>query len=62
MNNTDNEYLLRNQDRGNRFIFVDKKTDKKKANEHTGNSNLNKIILIQLHYIFKKWNNFQKNG
>ena len=26
VNNTDNEFLLRVQDKGNRFIFVDKKT------------------------------------
>ena len=54
MNNTDNEFLLRIQDKGNRFIFVDKKTDKEKANEQIRKSNLKKFILIQLHYILKK--------
>ena len=33
MNNADKEFILRIQDKGNRFIFVDKKTDKKKANK-----------------------------
>ena len=47
MNNTDNEFLLRIQDKGNRFIFVDKKTDKEKANEQIRKSNLKKFILIQ---------------
>ena len=32
MNNTDNEFFLRIHDKDNRFIFVDKKTDKEKAN------------------------------
>ena len=31
MNNADKEFILRIQDKGNRFIFVDKKTDKKKG-------------------------------
>ena len=29
MNNADNEFIFRIQGKGNRFIFVDKKTDKK---------------------------------
>ena len=32
MNSTDNDFLLKIQDKVNRFIFVDKKTDKEKAN------------------------------
>ena len=33
MNNADKEFILRIQDKGNRFIFVDKKTDKKKSKQ-----------------------------
>ena len=54
MNNTDNEFLLRVQDKGNRFIFVDKKTDKKRQISRLERVILKKFILIQLHYIFKK--------
>ena len=54
MNNTDNEFFLRIHDKDNRFTFVDKKTDKEKANEQIRHSNFEKFILIQLHYIFKK--------
>ena len=39
MNNTDNEFFLRIQDKGNRFLFVDKKTDKEKTNEQIRISN-----------------------
>ena len=39
MNNTDNEFLLRIQDKGNRFLFVDKKMDKEKTNEQIRISN-----------------------
>ena len=43
MNNTHNEFLLRIQDKGNRFIFVDKKTHKENANEQIRKSNFKKI-------------------
>ena len=39
MNNTDNQFLLRIQNKGYRFIFVDKKTDKEKVNEQIRKSN-----------------------
>ena len=32
MDNVDNEFILRIQDKGERFIFVDKITDKDKVN------------------------------
>ena len=35
MNNTDNEFILRIQDKGNGFIFAIKKMNKEKANEQT---------------------------
>ena len=54
MNNTDNEFLLRIQDKGNRFIFVDKETDKKRQMSRLERVILKKFVLIQLHYIFKK--------
>ena len=55
MNNTDNQFLLRIQDKGYRFIFVDKTTDKEKANEQIRKNNLKKkFILIQLNYKSKK--------
>ena len=46
MNNTYNGFFLRIKDKGNRFIFVDKKTGKEKANEQIRKSNLKKFILI----------------
>ena len=39
MNNTGNEFLLRLQDKANRFIFVDKKMCKEKAKEQIRKSN-----------------------
>ena len=57
-----NEFLLRAQDKGDRFIFLDKKTNKEKASEQIRTSNFLKNILIQLHDIFKSRNNFHKNG
>ena len=39
MSNTDNGFLLRIQDKGNRFTFADKKMDKEKANEQSRKSN-----------------------
>ena len=49
-----NEFLLRAQDKGDRFIFLDKKTNKEKASEQIRTSNFLKNILIQLHDIFKR--------
>ena len=43
MNNADKEFILRIQDKGNRFIFVDKKTDKKKANKYLKKTNFKRI-------------------
>ena len=39
MDNADNEFFLRIHYKGNRFIFVDEKTNKEKTNEQTGKSN-----------------------
>ena len=39
MDNADNEFFLRIHYKGNRFIFVDKKTNKEKTNEQIGKSN-----------------------
>ena len=62
MNNLDNEFILRIEDKGNRFIFVDKKTDNEKANEKIQKSNFERIHFdpssshIQKVKIFsKKW-------
>ena len=41
-NNTDNDFFLRIQEKGNRFIFVDGKTDKAKANEQIRKSKFEK--------------------
>ena len=54
MNDTDNEFLLRIQDKGNINVFVDKTTDKEKAIEQIRKSKFKKFILIQLHHILKK--------
>ena len=43
MNNTDNEFLLRIQDKGNRNVFVDKTADEEKAIEQIRKSSFKKI-------------------
>ena len=43
LNKKGNEFLLRIQDKENRFIFVDKKTNKERANEQIRKSNFKKI-------------------
>ena len=61
-NNTDNEFFLRIQEKGNRFIFVDGKTDKEKANEQILKSKFEKnhFDATSLHiHIVKQ---FSKNG
>ena len=62
MNNTDNKFILRIQNKGNRFIFVDKKTERVNANEQIRKSNFTKIYfdLTSLHIqnvkqFSKKW-------
>ena len=54
MNNTDNEFLLRIQDKGNRNVFVDKEKKKKRQLSRLERAVLKKFILIQLHHILKK--------
>ena len=54
MNNTHNEFLLRIQDKGNRFIFVDKKTHKEKANEQIRKSNFKKVHFDPTSLYIKK--------
>ena len=61
-NNTDNEFFLRIQEKGNRFIFVDGKADKEKANEQIKKSKFdeNHFDATSLHiHIVKQ---FSKNG
>ena len=43
MNDTDNEFIYKIPDKGDRFIFADEKTDKEKANEQTRKGNFKRI-------------------
>ena len=58
MSDGDNEFILRIQDKGNRFIFVDMKMDKEKSNEQIRKSNFKRIHLDPLsshiHKVSKK--------
>ena len=60
MNSTDNDFLLRIQDKVNRFIFVDKKTDKEKANEQIRKSNFKNIHFDPTSLYIHKVKEFSK--
>ena len=54
MNNADNEFILRIQDKRNSFAFIDKKKKKpKRQMNRLEKVILKEFILIQLHHIFK---------
>ena len=62
MNNADNEFILRIQDKRNSFAFIDKKTDTKKTNEQIRKSNFKRIYfdptssrIQKLKQFSKKW-------
>ena len=62
MNNADNEFILRIQDKRNSFAFIDKKKKTKKANEQIRKSNFKRIYfdptsshIQKLKQFSKKW-------
>ena len=59
--NSDNGFILRIQDKDKRFKLVDQKTVKEKQINRSERVTLKELILVQIHYIFTKRSNFQKN-
>ena len=52
MYNNESDLILRLQDKGNRFVIVDKETDQRKAREQIARSFLLNWIMILLSYTF----------
>ena len=60
MDNADNEFILRIQVKGNRSIYVDKKTEKEKGNEQTRKSNFKRINFDSTSSHIQKVKQFSK--
>ena len=62
MNNADNEFVLKIQEMVTDLYLLIRKPMKKRQLDRLERVTLTELILIQLHQIFKKQNNFQKMG
>ena len=62
MNDANNEFVLKIQEMVTDLYLLIRKPMKKRQLDRLERVTLTELILIQLHQIFKKQNNFQKMG